>query len=480
MVAVRPGIGGVFALPPSQLIAYAQDHLDGRSFTREECGRFDLAPCPDVERAVPAGLTVAGGIDAYAAGGDRPLEGTEVLIVTGNGLDDNQAVERLFAGLEAETGIRVSVRSVRADETPKDIVADPRDEDIVAIAQPGFVPVAAAEGAVDVSRYLDPVRLETAWSPYMRSLLSVGDGGAWPDPDGRLYGVWVELTAKSLIWYREDVFRAQGWSPPATWPELETLTDEIIAAGYAPWCVYLDSGPSSGWFATDLLETIILREYGPDVYDAWVTHEIPFNAPRVVEATNRLAELALTAGHQAVSGVEAAHLGFWQGARGLVGSNPDCLMTPFPSFIDSYLFPAERAQIGVATFPSIDPAFSDSVVGGGVYSVALTDRPEVREVMRYMNDPAFGMATMARGKIPANTSLDVARIDDPKARTLAAIVDDALEGDQFKFDGSDMMPEEIGAGVFWDEMMKLFEQDGADVFGVLVRIEAAWSNLDDR
>jgi alpha-glucoside transport system substrate-binding protein len=98
--------------------------------------------------------------------------------------------------------------------------------------------------------------------------------------------------------------------------------------------------------------------------------------------------------------------------------------------------------------------------------------------MRYMNDPAFGLATMARGKIPANTSLDVSRIDDPKTRELAAIIDVALENDQFKFDGSDLMPEEIGAGVFWDEMMTLFERDGADFFGALVRIEAAWSALD--
>ena len=47
-----------------------------------------------------------------------------------------------------------------------------------------------------------------------------------------------------------------------------------------PWCVGAESGGATGWVLTDWIEDIMLRTAGPDVYDQWVAHEIPFNDPR--------------------------------------------------------------------------------------------------------------------------------------------------------------------------------------------------------
>ena len=47
-----------------------------------------------------------------------------------------------------------------------------------------------------------------------------------------------------------------------------------------PWCAGIESGDATGWPATDFLEDMVLRTAGPEVYDQWVTHEIPFNDPR--------------------------------------------------------------------------------------------------------------------------------------------------------------------------------------------------------
>src|SRR5690625_854805 len=41
----------------------------------------------------------------------------------------------------------------------------------------------------------------------------------------------------------------------------------------------------------------MLRIHGPEVYDQWTSHEIPFNDPRVVEALDHLGELLLTEGN---------------------------------------------------------------------------------------------------------------------------------------------------------------------------------------
>lgn len=484
-VAVRRGVGGVFTMPPSDLIAHAREQLAARRFTTEECARFGLDPCPEPGRVVPGGLAIAGGAGAYANPTETPLAGTEVVVVTPETDQALAALASNFERLTAETGIRVEVRATRQDENPPDVATRLHDEDILIIPQPGFIPAAATLGAIDLSRYLDPVALEDAWSPYMRSLVSVGADGSWPSPDGTLYGVWNKLDAKSLLWFRQDVFDTEGWTPPATWSELEVLTDEIVAAGYAPWCVYLGSGEADGWFATDIVESIILRSHGPEVYDAWTSHQIPFDDPRVADAVARLADLALTEGHQSSTGTDAANLEFWQGARALVRAEPDCLMTPFASFITSFLFENEVQMLGVAEFPSINPRYADSVVGAGTYAVAMSDRPEVREVIRFMTDPSFGREALDAGNwrsapafIPPNVGFDVNLIEDPYARAFSSIVLSALRDDRFRFDGSDLMPVEIGGGAFWDGMVTLFERDGADVEIIVGDIERVWQAVE--
>jgi len=54
---------------------------------------------------------------------------------------------------------------------------------------------------------------------------------------------------------------------------------------------------------------------------------------------------------------------------------------------------------------------------------------------------------------------------------LAAILDGA---DVFRFDASDTMPAEVGAGSFWAAMIDWVAADGADTEGVFARIEASW------
>ena len=56
------------------------------------------------------------------------------------------------------------------------------------------------------------------------------------------------------------------------------------ADGTTPWCVGFESGPGTGWPGTDWIEDLVLRMWGPDVYDQWTSHKIPFNDERIVAA----------------------------------------------------------------------------------------------------------------------------------------------------------------------------------------------------
>src|SRR5664279_3845784 len=39
------------------------------------------------------------------------------------------------------------------------------------------------------------------------------------------------------------------------------------------------------------MEEVMLRMYGPDVYDQWVAHKIPFNDPKVVNVLNEVGKI---------------------------------------------------------------------------------------------------------------------------------------------------------------------------------------------
>ena len=95
---------------------------------------------------------------------------------------------------------------------------------------------------------------------------------------------------KSLVWYSPKMFADNGWEIPTTWAELKTLTDTIAKSGVVdkPWCAGFGSGDATGWPGTDWVEDVMLRLNGPEVYDQWVSHEIPFNDPKVVAALDEV------------------------------------------------------------------------------------------------------------------------------------------------------------------------------------------------
>jgi hypothetical protein len=78
---------------------------------------------------------------------------------------------------------------------------------------------------------------------------------------------------------------------PETWDELIALSDQIVADGGTPWCLGNEDGDFTGWVGTDWVEDILLRTAPPEIYDAWVNHDLPFNSSeiqRVFEIMGRI------------------------------------------------------------------------------------------------------------------------------------------------------------------------------------------------
>src|SRR5690625_5860548 len=97
-------------------------------------------------------------------------------------------------------------------------------------------------------------------------------------------------SCKSFDSYSPAAFDENGYEVPQTWDDMMDLTQQISddhgSDSVKPWCAGIESGGATGWPATDWIEDMVLRVGGGELYDQWVSHEVGFNDPQIVEAVD--------------------------------------------------------------------------------------------------------------------------------------------------------------------------------------------------
>lgn len=297
--------------------------------------------------------------------------------------------------------------------------------------------------------------------------------------DGTFYAAPLGSNSKSFVWYSPSAFADNGYEIPETWEEMMALSDEIAASGTKPWCAGIGSGDATGWTATDWMEDVMLREQGPDVYDQWITHEIPFNGPEVLGVLEKVGSVLKNEEYVngGFGGVQTiASTTFQDG--GLPILDGECFMHRQASFYQAQ-WPegtevAEDGDVFAFYFPANEGATEKPVLVAGEFVAAFDDRPEVQAFQTYLASPDWANAKAANsgaGWVSANLGLD---------ETILVSPIDQLVAQQFqdpdaivRFDGSDLMPGEVGAGSFWREMTEWIASDKDDQ-AVLDAIEQSW------
>ena len=96
---------------------------------------------------------------------------------------------------------------------------------------------------------------------------------------------------KSFVWYSPQAFKDNGYEVPTTLGRAARAHRQDRRGQprrrVKPWCAGIESGDATGWPATDWIEDVMLRTAGPETYDKWVNHEIPFNDPAVADGARR-------------------------------------------------------------------------------------------------------------------------------------------------------------------------------------------------
>ena len=147
---------------------------------------------------------------------------------------------------------------------------------------------AARSAARPWSRTGKVVEAPLAGRPTTSTSSSARTGRPTARVDDKFYAAPLGANVKSFVWYSPTMFAENGCDGPRrpgrpAWPS----PTRSPRTGMKPWCAGIESGEATGWPVTDWLEDVMLRSAGPDVYDKWVNHEIPFNDAQVADGARR-------------------------------------------------------------------------------------------------------------------------------------------------------------------------------------------------
>jgi alpha-glucoside transport system substrate-binding protein len=341
--------------------------------------------------------------------------------------------------------------------------------DVIMFPQPGAVIAQAEEGNIVSLEDLgvDIAQMEELFGEYFMSL---------GEFEGEHYGIPTNINLKSMIWYPKDDFDAAGYEIPTTWDELIALSDQIKADGGTPWCVGLESGGATGWPATDWMEDIMLRTAGPEVYDQWVTHEIPFNDPAVVTAAETFGEIMFTEGYVLGGADQTPSIAFGDAPGPMFEDPPNCWLHRQASFIPAF-FP-EGVEAGTDydwfTFPPID---QEGILFAGEVSAVFRNAPEVKDFVEKFSGAEVQCAQGGEprsSRISPNIDVGADCYANEELADAAAVLTDALAADTGRFDASDLMPPAVGSGSFWTGMVEYMQGGPESLQGVLDSIESSW------
>ncbi len=388
---------------------------------------------------------------------------------------DQVLVESVLAYFAAATG--ADVRYTGSDSFEQQVVVDLEAgsaPNISIFPQPGLASDMAKRG------FLTDLGAENA--SWLKDNYAAGqswvDLGTYAGKDGNkaFYGFPFKTDLKSLVWYSPENFEDAGYEVPKSMEELKALTEKIVADGGTPWCIGLGSGAATGWPATDWVEDMMLRTASPEDYDKWVSNEMKFDDPIVINAINEFGWFAKNDKFVVGGAGAVASTDFRDSPKGLFASPPQCYMHRQASFIPSF-FP-EGTVVGEDADFFYFPAYAEKnlgspVLGAGTTFTITKDSKAARAFIEFLKSPIAHEVWMAqKGFLTPHKGVNPEVFTDPTVRKMNDIL---LQATTFRFDGSDLMPGAVGAGSFWTGMVDYVGGKSAE--DVAKSIQTSWDGI---
>lgn len=427
-----------------------------------------IAACSSSGQSSSRNKPAGGSCAAFSKYGD--LKGKTVSMYSAIVTPQDKPYIDSFKKFERCTGAKVSFQGDQNFDSQVQVrIKGGNPPDLAVFAQPGLIKQLASSGKAVALPAAAADNIKKYWSSSWQSYVSNG---------GSSYAVPLEGNVKSFVWYSPKEFASKGWQVPTTLDGLRTLSDKISSSGMKPWCAGIAAGDATGWPVTDWMSEMLLRLSGPDVYDKWVTHQIPFNGPDATAALNAAGGYLrnsryVNGGFGDVKSIATTN---WQDAGKPITRN-QCAMHKQGSFYAS-MWPAgtkvgPNGDVWAFYFPAKD-ASSKPITGGGSFLVAFSKRPEVQALESYMSSPEWINDKLADtpggGWVSASSGADASKLTNPIDSLSERILQDPKT--VFRYTGSDLMPGAVGTSSFWKQSTAWIL--GKSTSATLDAIETSW------
>jgi alpha-glucoside transport system substrate-binding protein len=412
-----------------------------------------------------------------AAAFNREYEGTTVSLFHGLSGEEEVRFRATFTPFEEATGITVNLIPGSSTETIAVKVESGTIEDIVNFPQPGAMASYARQGRIfDLNEFISQEWLQENYNQGFIDTLTVADDSG----NTILGGVFQRINFKSAVWYPKAAFEEAGYTIPETWDDMIALMDNIVADGDTPWCIGIESGGATGWPATDWLEEIMLRTTSLDNYDAWTRGELSFDSPEVRNAMQVMTDIWFNDQYVYGGRQTIASTNFGDAPTPMLQDPPNCWLHRQGNFITTFFetnVPGVEAGVDYDFFylPPIDEQYGKPVLFAGDLFSMFNDRPEVRALMSYFTtyDAIKPWIELGGGALSPHQN---SNLDDYRSDIERRIAETIINADSARFDGSDLMPGEVGAGSFWKGMTD-YVSGSADLDQALQTMQDGWANV---
>lgn len=432
---------------------YSQHTLTRRDF-------LTRAAAIGLSTGVAASLLAACGTSSSAANVTK----LEVLNVWGG--DEQASFKAVVAPFTQQQGITVNLTSTRdldAELTTR--IRGNNPPDIAILPNPGKMQqLAGQHKLIALDSFLDMSKIR---SDYANAWINLGSA------NGKFYALFYKAANKGTVWYSPKQFQSNNYTVPTSWDDLITLSDQIASSGKYPWSMGVSSGAASGWPATDWLAEIYLNESGPDMYDKWVAHQIPWTDASIKSAFQKFG--AIVAGKHYINGAPRSILatGFAEASYPLYASPPGAYMYYLGDFTEGFITTQyknlqPKTDFDFFAFPTINTQYQGAVTGGADVVVAMKNNNAVRALVKYLATADAQTIWVKRGGFTsANKSV---ALDAYPNAVAAAAAKQLTSATTFRFGAGDIMPPQVQQQ--WWKGMLTFIGNTSQLDSVLSDIES--------
>jgi len=213
------------------------------------------------------------------------------------------------------------------------------------------------------------------------------------DP-GVINGNWLGLPVKSdiktIIWYSPTIFSELGYTVPTTWEGLDALVEQMVADGFVPWSMGIESGDATGWTASDFIQDILLVQQGPAYVMGLINGSIPYNDASVKAAYQTYGRWAMNPKYSVGGSQGTLSTGFLDAIYKPFENPPEAMMVKQSGFAGGEIareFPELEFGIGYDFF--VVPG-AKGLQGGSDWMMAFSDSAAVKALVTYLSSPEGG------------------------------------------------------------------------------------------